>query len=189
MNPIPINLAVEDELSDFVMRRVLHDVGGYSVGMTYGRGGYGYLRKTVCGWNAAAKGCPFAVLTDLDKYSCPAALIADWLPVPMHPNLLFRVAVREIESWLLADQKSLSSFLGVPERNISQQPDELPDPKAFLVNIARNSRRSLVRESIVPRSGSTANRVPATTGASGGLFEIDGDLRSRAYTLRVSRGR
>jgi hypothetical protein len=93
--------------------RVLAEVNRYAVGTPYRRGGYGYLRQTIHGWNSAAKGIPFIVLTDLDTAECPARLITDWLHVDEHPNLLFRIAVREVESWLLADPTNLSAFLNL----------------------------------------------------------------------------
>ena len=109
MSPIPIDLAVEDALSEAVLRQMLRRCGQlYAVGAVYSRGGYGYLKKTIRGWNAAAKGKPFLLVTDLDSATCPNQLIEDWLPVPKHENLLFRVAVREIEAWLLADAKGLA---------------------------------------------------------------------------------
>jgi hypothetical protein len=125
------------------------------------------LKKTIKGWNGAAKSIPFAVLTDLDKYSCPAELIAEWLTVPKHPNLLIRVAVREVESWLLADQRSMSGFLGISQNVLPQSPDDLPDPKAFLIELARMSRHGLIRESIVPRKDSTAKLGPGYNGCLG----------------------
>jgi hypothetical protein len=160
MTLIPVNLAIEDELSEEALRRMLGDVGRFAIGSAYRRGGYGYLRKTIGGWNQASKGTPFLVLTDLDRYECPRALISNWLTVPQHPNLLFRVAVREVESWLLADPKNLSRFFGVAERNVPTQPDDLGDAKAALIDIARNARAGLIRDSIVPHRGSTAKQGP-----------------------------
>ena len=67
MNPIPINVAVEDLLSESVSNRLIRESGGkFSMGTTFGRSGYGYLRKTIRGWNAAARSRPIFVLTDLD---------------------------------------------------------------------------------------------------------------------------
>jgi hypothetical protein len=167
MTPIPINLAIEDELSEAALRRILGGIGRFAVGFAHRRGGFGYLRKTIDGWNRAARGTPFLVLTDLDQYVCPAALIADWLRVPKHPNLLFRVAVREVESWLLADPKNLSRFMLVPERAIPGNPDGLGDAKAALVELGRKSRSRLIRESIVPRRGSTAKQGMGYNGSLG----------------------
>lgn len=133
MNPIPVNLATEDELSEAVLIRLLTFVGRYAIGTPYRRGGYGYLRRTIHGWNQAAGGVPFIVLTDLDRCECPAALKGDWLKKPLHPNLLFRVAVREVEAWLLADAANLAAFLGISGKFVPAGPDDLTDPKAVLV--------------------------------------------------------
>jgi hypothetical protein len=93
MSSLPVHLAIEDELSEAVLRRLLAETNrGYTIGTAYGRSGYGYLRKTIGGWNHAAKGVPFVVLTDLDDAECAPSLINECFPVPKHPNLLFRVA-------------------------------------------------------------------------------------------------
>jgi len=161
MPVIPVNLAVEDELSDVVLRRILTYLNrGYAVGVTYGRTGFGYLRSTIRGWNRAARGRPFIVLTDLDTYPCPPALIQNWLDGPQSPNLLLRVAVREVESWLLADRENLSRYLRVPDAHMSAKPDQLNDPKRALIALATRSRSSHIRARIVPKHGSTAKQGP-----------------------------
>jgi hypothetical protein len=160
MSPIPINLATEDELSEHILHRLLTETGKFAVGTRYRRGGNGYLKRTINGWNKAAAGVPFLVLTDLDQYACPSALLSSWLPVPRHANLLFRIAVREVESWLLADQVNLARFFGIAQSSIPARPDELPDPKQKLIDLARKSRNRRLREDIVPRKGSTAKQGP-----------------------------
>ncbi|MGH8244991.1 MAG: hypothetical protein ACREUU_01005, partial [Gammaproteobacteria bacterium] len=109
------------------------------------RGGSGYLRKTIRGWNRAAQGVPFVVLTDLDQHECPAALLGAWLPEPRHANLVFRIAVREVEAWLLADVENLASFLKVRSSAIPRNPDAVLDPKGALIGAARRSRSAEVR--------------------------------------------
>ena len=48
---IPINLAVEDSLSEIVLRVVLQQSGRhYAVGTCFRHYGFGYLRKRVNGW-------------------------------------------------------------------------------------------------------------------------------------------
>lgn len=161
MSVIPIHLAVEDQLSESVARRLLSYVDrNYAIGVAYGREGFGYLRKTITGWNRAAKGIPFMVITDLDRYPCPSALIREWLAEAQSPNLLLRVAVREVESWLLADGTNLARFLAAPDRHVPLHPDTLQDPKASLIALARRSRSKELRSRIVPRTGSTAKQGP-----------------------------
>lgn len=161
MTVIPVNLAVEDELSETVLRRLLeYTHRNYAIGVAYRRGGYGYLRRTIPGWNRAARGKPFIVLTDLDHYPCPAALIQEWLPEPQSPNLLLRIAVPEIEAWLLADRSNLASYLSVSPERVPVEPDSLSDAKASLVNIAARSRSREMKTRIAPKLGSTAKQGP-----------------------------
>jgi len=168
MSGIPVDLAIEDELSEMVLRKLLALANrGYHIGATYRRGGFGYLRRTINGWNAAARGRPFVVLTDLDDDACPAALIESWLTSPPHPNLLFRVAVREVEAWLLADAGNFGKFLGIEESRVPTPPDEIPDPKAALVELAQLCRSRNIRGRLVPRRGSTAKQGPDYNGCLG----------------------
>jgi len=171
MSPIPVHLAVDDDLSELVIRRLLLDTGrNYSVGNVFGRGGFGYLQSKAKNWNAAAAaGTPILLLTDLDHHPCPSGLIKDWLEVDLHANLVFRVAVREVESWVLADREGFADFLGISDVVIPVQPDQIPDPKQSLVNLARRSPRRTLRESIVPRQGSTAVQGPDYNTCLGGF--------------------
>lgn len=165
MPPIPVNLAMEDALSEVVLTRLLQASGkDYATSTVYSRGGYGYLKKTINGFNHAAKGIPFIVLTDLDQYECPQALIADWLTAPKRENLLLRVAVTEVESWLLCDREGVAAFLGVKVDVIPDNPEELADPKKVLVSIACKSPKREIRDDICPRKGSTSRVGPNYNG-------------------------
>jgi hypothetical protein len=177
MTAIPVNLAVEDELSEAVLRRLLYDANrGYAVGSVYGRQGYGYLRSTIVGWNRAAKGIPFIVLTDLDSAECPASLLKEWLAVPQHPNLVLRVAVGEVEAWLLADRRRLSRFLRVPEQQLPLLPESLTDAKGSLVSLAAKSRSRDIRARIAPKAGSTAKQGPDYNACLTEFVRTDWDL-------------
>lgn len=157
MEPILINLAVEDTLSEAVIRTMLIQSNrNFSIGVCLNRGGYGYLKKIISGLNNAAKGTPYFVLTDLDRGDCPLALIAQWLPQPQHPNLIFRIAVREVEAWVLAHKAAFSEYLGIAKQKIPDNVDTISDPKQFLINLARKSRKRAIRDAIVPASNSTA---------------------------------
>lgn len=177
MSVIPVNLAIEDELSEAVLRRILSYVDrGYAVGAAYRRGGFGYLRRTIAGWNRAAQGTPFIVLTDLDEYTCPRVLMEQWLQEPQHENLVFRVAVREVEAWLLADPENLAHYLRVRQARLPTDPDTLPDPKRAILDLARKSRSSDVRGRIVPKHGSTAQQGPDYNGCLAGFVAADWNI-------------
>jgi hypothetical protein len=158
---IPIHIAVEDDLSEKVLRRLLTDSRRpFQVGSVINRGGFGYLKSKIDGFNKSAKGLPFLVLTDLDQQVCPSALIEDWLGKPINPNLIFRVAVREVEAWILGDRENFSSFLGISADQIPFHPEALENPKRTLVQLASKARRSDVRRRLVPRKNMTAVQGP-----------------------------
>lgn len=70
---------------------------------------------------------------------------------------MFRVAVREIESWLLADHQAMRSLLGQKAGKLPEAPDDLPDPKQTLLSLAQRAKRD-VREDIVANRGSVASQ-------------------------------
>lgn len=164
-NPIPVNLVVEDSLSEAVLLNIIRQSARpYAVGTIYGKLGNSYIKKNIEGFNNAAKGTPFLVLTDLDNVQCVPALVGQWLPVPRHKNLLFRVAVREVESWLLAHRKAFAGFLGIKEELIPLDVDRISDPKNFLLGLASGCSKSELRRSIVPPIGSTRKQGPDYNG-------------------------
>ncbi|HIE01910.1 MAG TPA: hypothetical protein EYP59_16770 [Thiotrichaceae bacterium] len=56
-NPIFINLAVEDILSEFVLREMLkQSQRPFVIGNCICHGGYGYLKKNIHAFNKAAQG-------------------------------------------------------------------------------------------------------------------------------------
>jgi|WetSurSiteA1Bulk_404760.scaffolds.fasta_scaffold02652_3 hypothetical protein len=149
MQSIPIYIAVEDELSEWVIRRILGmRQMQYSFGKSPRRGGYGYLKKNIRAFSNLAKGYPALLLTDLDRYSCPPELINDWTTHPLHPDLLFRVAVREVESWLLGDAKGLSTSLQLRSPIAIADPENLTDPKKELLRHALRSPVRRIRDAL-----------------------------------------
>lgn len=175
---IPINLAVEDELSEMVLRRLITESGReYCPGKCHRRGGFGYLKNRINAFNGAAKkGIPFIVLTDLDQAECAPSLIHKWLKQPPHPNLMFRVAVREVEAWLLASRVQFAKFLGISENAIPHPVDQLRDPKQTLLQLAKKSRKRRLREAIVPAENSTATIGPDYNGALGEFVRTTWDI-------------
>ncbi len=159
---VVVNAAVEDIVDEAVAVRLISHVGG-KPGEVYGKQGKGYLQRTVKAYNQAANYAPWLVLVDLDHdANCAPLLRRSWVPTPA-PRLCFRVAVRAVESWLLADAEAMAGFLGVARSKIPPQPEALPDPKRTLVDLARASRRREIRLDMVPREGSGRSEGPAYT--------------------------
>lgn len=149
MGHATVNLVVEDELSEWICRKLLAHVS-LEAGIVYGKQGFGYIKTRLQGFNHAAKGTPYLVLADLDRFECAAGLWDAWVPkVPRHRNLIFRIAVREVESWLLADGQNLNRFFGLKGQELFSNPDELADPKREVLAIAAKSPKRKLREAIV----------------------------------------
>lgn len=162
---IPINIVVEDHLSEIVVRKLLDWSGrSYTIGITLNRGGKGYIKKNIKGFNNASQGTPFFVLTDLDMFDCAPALITQWLPVKQNPNLIFRIAVKEVEAWLLGDRVGLAKFLKISYDDIPQDVEKIQDPKQFIISLARKSKSSEIRKDIVPSSKSLRVQGPNYNG-------------------------
>jgi len=158
--PLTISAAVEGIVDEAVIRRLLLDTGALS-GTVYVTSGKTNLKQKVNGYNHAARRFPWIVLIDLNhEADCAPALRARWLPSPSQ-LMCFRVAVREVEAWLLADRKRMSHFLGVPLAKVPQHADSLDNPKRTIVDLARRSRFRDLREDMIPRPASGRSEGPA----------------------------
>jgi hypothetical protein len=145
--------AVEGDLDEAVIRRIM-DYVGLSLGAVHGRRGKPFLLQSIAGYNNAARFSPWMVLVDLDRdCECAPPCIQQWLPNPA-AEMCFRVAVRAVEAWLLADRERIAELLAVRVSRVPENPDNLHDPKIYLVNLARHSRRGTVRDDFQPRRGS-----------------------------------
>jgi hypothetical protein len=102
------------------------------------------------------------------------------------------VAVREVESWLLADRGGFSQFLGISDLLVPAQPDLIADPKQTLIELARRSRRGALKTAIVPREGSTAFQGPDYNSCLGDFVRNRWDsnsARGRSPSLNRAWGR
>lgn len=154
-----VTLATEDPVSEAVGRRLIKDYGGeLEVIESLGGKGFGYLRSHLPNFRAIARFRPVLLITDLDRTRCPPIMLDDWLgPAARQRTLLFRIAVREIESWLLADRVALAAFLGVAARDIARTPESLADPKQSLLRACRRAPRT-VRHDMLAHRGSLASQ-------------------------------
>ena len=74
--------------------------------------------------------------------------------------MCLRLAVRELESWLLADHEGVAGFFKVTARDLPLSPDNEIDPTQKLVNLCRKSTSRRIREGMVPRQGSATTVGP-----------------------------
>jgi hypothetical protein len=156
-------LAVEDLVLEAIGQRLIreycpHLVVSHAI-VTQGSGS---LRLRLPAFIRSAHAVPFVLFTDLDSTACPVDLIHDWAPNGLPAGLLLRVAVREAESWLMADKERLSDYLRVPANHIPDRPEEIWNTKQAFVNVARRASKR-IRESIVPAQGAQTPVGPEYT--------------------------
>jgi hypothetical protein len=152
-------LAVEDELSEAVGTKIIREIVGTEIAIQVLRkNGFGYLKSRLKNFIEMSKRNAVLMITDLDRKECAPHLKSEWFDGVQQPEkLIFRVAVKEIEAWILADASRLAKFLGVSEATIPRNPEAVLDPKASLIDVARKANRSF-REDIVPVRGNRAKQ-------------------------------
>lgn len=154
MSKRTITLAVEGD-GDVPIAKKLAELAGFDVGPIYGLSGKGKLDRQLTGYNSAARFAPWLVIRDLDHDAeCAAEKRKALLPEPSR-QMCFRIAVREAESWLLADRHAFARFAGVRIDLVPLNPDSLSDPRAELLRVVARGKRD-IRFDMVPRPGSRA---------------------------------
>ena len=147
-----LTIAVEGISDEAIIRR-LCILTGVNVGSVHGKRGKPKLDANITGYNAAAQYGPWLVVRDLNGDApCAPALRSQLLPA-LSEGMYLRIAVRSVESWLLADRNGVADFLGISRSLVPRSPETLEKPKRTFVNLARRSRRRLIREDIVPMVG------------------------------------
>lgn len=157
--PVFLTIVVEDDLSLEVVRKLLarHAPWEYVESIVTTRNGSGYIKKNINKFNQVANQLPVIVLTDLDSYECAPSLKEQWLHHEASPNLLFRVAIREVEAWLLADTEGIAAYFGIARNTVATAVESLQDPKQEIFRIARRASNRYLENDICPRQGSTAS--------------------------------
>lgn len=146
----PIAIATEDQLSEAIALRLISEIPiPHRVTFKLGNRGNGYLRSKMRSWCQMAEQQVMVVLADLDRANCLVEFRDQWLDKALPDNLLFRIAVREVESWVLADHVAMRELIGA-KRVLPVAPDELADPKRALLGLAKTAPRS-VRNDLLKR--------------------------------------
>ena len=158
-----VGLLVEGSLDEIVGAALLENAS-IPPGIVYGKRGWQYIRSRIQGFNNSSVGYPILAIVDFMDTSeeCPAAIRSNWVQ-NQHENMIFRVAVPEIESWLLADQEGFAQFLGIKRHFVPEQPDIGPDAKFTVMQLASRSPHRLRRDAIVPKEGFSASEGPLYT--------------------------
>jgi hypothetical protein len=183
--------AVEGPVDDAVVRKVLRACG-HEPGSIHIKNGKSGLLEKLTGYNTAAQIAPWLVLVDLNgDASCAPPFVAACLPSPAE-QMIFRVAVRQVEAWLLADRSRFARFLKVSQARLPRDPDSLPDAKRVVTDIARHSSDRRIREEMVSRPGSGRKVGPAYVARMIEFIELvwmpdDAEIRSDSLSRCLGR--
>lgn len=170
MADVPLYSYVEDEPSKAVAERMVDHVNAigtsrlsFREGFPSIKHGFGSIKKMMPSLvQLASDGLSSFVITDLDKGECAPSLVRNWMGKPrggiVSPpsGLVFRVAVREVESWIMADRNAFSGFMQIPLSNFPKRPDELEDPKQRLLSIIRKKGRKKWQRDMLPKGPSAS---------------------------------
>jgi hypothetical protein len=157
-----VTVAVEGDIDAAVARRILTELG-FPLGPIHGRQGKGQLDKGLRGYNNAARYAHWLVIRDLDQDAeCAPGLVKRLMPASS-AYMCLRVAVRQIEAWLLADRSGIAAWLQVPLEIVPEDPETLRDAKAAVVQLAQRSRNRRLREDVVPAPNTSAKVGPGYT--------------------------
>jgi hypothetical protein len=182
-------LVVEDALSEAVMRRIITDAGDHlAVDRPIVTQGSGTMRRDMPKYRAASRAVPHIVVADLDQVRCAVDLRRQWQAMTIPDTMLFNVAVRETEAWLLADQEGVAVLLGIATNRVPRHADEERDPKRALVNLARRCRNRRLRDELVPAEGSVNQVGPVYTARMSSFVAGSWSVR-RARTASPSLAR
>jgi hypothetical protein len=149
-----IAIVAEDKLTEAVLKKCVSNVlPRHLIHRSEVKGGRGNVQNSIKQLVELAKIMPVLVGVDLDNEACAPTLISSWGDkYGSHDQLMIRVAVREIEAWILADSRRVSELLGAPVNDISTNPEQLLDPKAHLLQLARRHSSDSLKRKLVPRN-------------------------------------
>lgn len=140
-----------------LVRTAGHDVDPARIVVTRGKT---TLDLRLPSLNRAARHLPWLVLRDADRDvgDCPLALRASLLTQPQEPLLCLRLAVRSLESWLLADAAALTSHFRVSAGRVPVAPEAELDAKRTLVRLCSASQSRSVRQGMARDDGERPGR-------------------------------
>lgn len=155
----PIAIATEDQLSEAIALRLISEVPTpHFIQHKLGRTGNGYLRSRMESWYRMAQHQVMLVLTDLDRANCLVEFRDQWLATAPPANLVLRIAVREVESWVLADHVAMRELIGA-KGVLPVAPDDLADPKRALLGLAKGAPKQVRDDLLKVIDGNLAQGV------------------------------
>jgi hypothetical protein len=157
----PWVLVVEDAAGEAALRRLIGELAPrWTIELVIDCGGVDRMRGELPRYRQSSYVLPHLLLADLDRHPCAGALLEAWNVRSERPRFMLRVAVREVEAWLLGDRRGVAEWLSVPAHRIPATPETEPDPKGALLGLGRRSRSPRFASEFCPKPGSAASQGP-----------------------------
>jgi hypothetical protein len=151
---VKVHLYVEGELEEPVARKIIREAGLRVSGLENKRGKVPFMRDLPALMETVTANQPCFALRDLDLDAPCAGVFLERNRFAKQSGLVFRLAIRETEAWLMADRAAFSAFLGVEEGDVPATPEKLDEPKEEIVRLAKTLKAGPRRNALVPRLGS-----------------------------------
>lgn len=146
---MPFYVIGEDALTCALGKKLLEVITGASPIMEpINTKGVTKMKAAVSRYAGLVHQAPVLCLADTDG-KCVVEMLRDWFPAGSPDRFLMRFAISEAESWLLADARGFSEFLGISEARIPREPDLIRDPKAQMLTLAARSSKRIIREEMI----------------------------------------
>jgi hypothetical protein len=155
----PIGLVAEGPTDIAALRKLLETEGLQPGGVYLGDGGTKRgkhnLDARVANYaEAARRGTPIAILRDLDDDAPCAGDLVQKL-VRNRPHLLFlRIAVVELEAWLVAERDAFAKHIGVSIGRLPREPERAGKIRPLILTDAAHSKIRDVRVGFPPTESS-----------------------------------
>lgn len=118
------------------------------------------LDKKLRAYNSAAAYEPFLVMRDLDQDAQCAPALLEGKEIVAAKFMCFRIVVRSLEAWLMADVPVLAGWLKVDEARIPTAPEDLQDPKGAFLALVQRSTSKDIKSDLLPSPGSGRQTGP-----------------------------
>jgi hypothetical protein len=158
MEKIPINIVCEDDCSEGTISKIIAMRQDFEIDTVYKKRGRNYISENINFFNDSAEGTVYIILADLDFDECAPKLVNDWLNENKHHNLILRIAVPEVESWLIADTQNFSRYFNIPKEEIREDVEDLHDAKEYLFFLIRKYCKKDIQDDILPKGTSTTGK-------------------------------
>ena len=147
-------VVAEDKLTQAVLHKCIAEyLPSFQICRSEVKNGRGNVQRELAAYAKLANTIPVLVGVDLDSDECAPLLLAQWNAFQLlSSTFLLRIAVREIEAWVLADRKRIVQFVGGESDDISKAPDSLDDPKRYFLDFARRVATEDLKRDLIPQN-------------------------------------